>query len=262
MPHLLIQVTTPPAATADGTMLPEIQDDLAQHALLPSTQLVDPGYLDAEALATSRTQFGIDLVGPTRGDYRWQARRPVRDQPPDSAQESEPFDRSHFAIDWVARRVTCPAGRTSTQWTPAEDRRPRVPRAVINGAFSAADCHGCPSHTRCTQQARRTLTLHPQAHEEALRAARRARARADARFRARLCPTGWRRKRACPRVAGLRLAAFALRRPSQDPSAARGHRGGAEPGAPQRLAHRDTPGADPPVNLRAAHGRSCLTASP
>ncbi len=171
-PHRLIQVTTTPAATADGTMLPEIQDDLAQHALLPSIQLVDTGYIDAEALATSRTQFGIDLVGPTRGDYRWQARRPVRDQPPDSAQESEPFDRSHFAIDWVARRVTCPEGRTSTQWTPAEDRRPRVPRAVITVAFSAADCRRCPSHTRCTQQARRTLTLHPQAHEEALRAAR------------------------------------------------------------------------------------------
>jgi hypothetical protein len=49
-------------------MLPTIQDDLAQHEVLPSTQLVDAGYLDAEALATSRAQFGIDLVGPTRGD--------------------------------------------------------------------------------------------------------------------------------------------------------------------------------------------------
>lgn len=49
-------------------MLPAIQDDLAQHELLPSTQLVDAGSIDAERLATSRTQFGIDLVGPTRGD--------------------------------------------------------------------------------------------------------------------------------------------------------------------------------------------------
>ena len=80
--------TTTPAATADETTLPAIQDDLAQHGLLPSTQLVDAGSIDAgsidagsidagsidagsidaERLATSRTQFGIDLVGPTRGD--------------------------------------------------------------------------------------------------------------------------------------------------------------------------------------------------
>lgn len=169
-PHLLIQVTTTPAATADETMLPAIQDDLAQHALLPSTQLVDAGYIDAEVLATSSTQFGIDLVGPTRGDYRWQARQLDPAQARDPAQE--PFDRSHFVIDWAAQQVTCPEGRTSTKWTPAADRRPRVPRPVINVAFSATDCRRCPSHARCTTQARRSLTLHPQAHEEALRAAR------------------------------------------------------------------------------------------
>jgi transposase len=169
-PHLLTQVTTTPAATADETMLPAIQDDLARHEVLPSTHLVDAGYIDAETLATSRAQFGVDLVGPTRGNYCWQARQLVREQTRDPAQE--PFDRSHFVIDWTARRVTCPEGRTSTQWTPAEDRRPRVPRAVINVAFAAVDCRRCPSHTRCTTQARRTLTLHPQAHEEALRAAR------------------------------------------------------------------------------------------
>jgi transposase len=164
MPHLLIQVTTTPAATADETALPTIQDDLAQHELLPSTQLVDAGYMDAEALATSRAQFGIDLVGPTRGDYRWQARQ--------LAHEEAPFDRSRFAIDWAAHQVTCPQGRTSTKWTPAQDRRPQAPRAVINVAFAAADCRHCPSHARCTTQVRRSLTLHPQAHEEALRAAR------------------------------------------------------------------------------------------
>lgn len=165
-PHLLIQVTTTPAATADETMLPVIQDDLAQHELLPSTQLVDAGYVDAEALATSRTQFGIDLVGPTRGDYRWQARQRVRDP------AQEPFDRSLFTIDWVTQHATCPQGRTSTKWTPVEDRRPRVPRAMIAVAFATADCRACPSHARCTTQSRRSLTLHPQAHEEALRAAR------------------------------------------------------------------------------------------
>lgn len=167
-PHLLIQVTTTPAATADETMLPAIQGDLAQHGLLPSTHLVDAGYIDAEALASSRAQFDIDLVGPTRGDYRWQARQLVCDQAPNHA----PFDRTRFVIDWVAQQVTCPEGRISTKWTPAEDRRPRTPRAVITVAFATADCRCCPSRARCTTQARRSLTLHPQAHEEALRAAR------------------------------------------------------------------------------------------
>src|SRR5262249_59328356 len=38
--------------------------------------------------------------------------------------------------------------------------------------ISAADCRRCPSQARCPTQARRSLTLHPQAHEEALRVAR------------------------------------------------------------------------------------------
>jgi transposase len=88
------------------------------------------------------------------------------------ASAEEPFDRRHFVIDWGAQQVTCPQGQTSTKWTPAQDHRPRKPRAVINVAFAAADCRHCPSHARCTTQARRSLTLHPQAHEEALRAAR------------------------------------------------------------------------------------------
>jgi transposase len=159
-PHLLVQVTTTPGATADETMLTPIQEDLARQALLPSVQLVDAGYIDAEGLATSRAQFGVDLVGPTRGDYRWQAHTP------------QSFHRRHFVIDWPAQRVTCPEGRTSTSWTPAYDRRPRVPRALINVKFARADCRACPSRGRCTQQLQRTLTLHPKEQEEALRAAR------------------------------------------------------------------------------------------
>jgi transposase len=98
LPRLLVQVLTTPAATADETMLTPIQDDLAQRGHLPSTQLVDAGYIDAAGLASSRTQFGVDLLGPTRSDYGWQAR------------EQQRFDRSYFVVDWAARRVTCPEG--------------------------------------------------------------------------------------------------------------------------------------------------------
>jgi transposase len=84
----------------------------------------------------------------------------------------ESFNRSQFVTDWATQHVTCSAGHTSTGWTPAEDRRPRGPRPVINVKFARADCRACLSHPRCTTQPQRTLTLHPQAHEKAIRAAR------------------------------------------------------------------------------------------
>jgi transposase len=185
MPRLLVQVLTTPAATADETMLTPIQRHLAQRGLLPSTQLVDAGYIDAgyidagyidagyidagyidagyidaAGLASSRTQFDVDLLGPTRGDYGWQAR------------EQKRFDRSQFVVDWAARRVTCPAGQTSTSWTAAKDRRSQIPRELITVKFARATCHSCPSRTHGTKQPQRTLTRHPQEHEQALRAAR------------------------------------------------------------------------------------------
>jgi transposase len=156
----LVQVLTTPAATAGETMLTPIQHDLAQHGLLPRTHLVDAGYIDAAELASSRAQFGVDLLGPPRGDYRWQDR------------EHTLFERSHFVIDWAAQRLTCPGGQTSTSWTPAEDRRPQIPQQMINVKFARATCHSCPSRTHCTKLPQRTLPRHPQKHEQALRAAR------------------------------------------------------------------------------------------
>ena len=87
--------------------------------------------------------------------------------------ESPPsLHRRHFVIDWPAQRVTCPQGRTRTSWTPAYDRRPRVPRALITVKFARADGRACPSRGRCTQPLQGTLTLHPKEQEEAVRAAR------------------------------------------------------------------------------------------
>jgi transposase len=209
-PHLLVQVTTTPGATADETMRTPIQEDVARHALLPSMQLVDAGYIDAEGLATRSAQFGVDLVGPTRGDYRWQA------HPPES------LHRRHFVIDWLAHQVTCPEGRTSTGGTAAYDRRPRVPRAVINVKFARADCRACPSRGRCTQKSQRTLTLHPKEQEEAVRAVARGCARrGSASRRQRSLPpmrtvpgSKARRPRACASVAGGARAPAASPRPT------------------------------------------------
>ena len=50
--------------------------------------MVDTGYLDAELLATSQRDDGVELWGPTRQDVRWQAH------------VEGGFDVSRFVIDW------------------------------------------------------------------------------------------------------------------------------------------------------------------
>src|SRR5262249_11339298 len=87
-PHLITDVQTSAAPTADGEMTPPIQAALERRELLPEQQVVDTGYLDAELLVSSRKEYGVDLVGPTRPDYRWQAR------------EGAGFAASDFVIHW------------------------------------------------------------------------------------------------------------------------------------------------------------------
>jgi hypothetical protein len=47
----------------------------------------------------SREGYGVELVGPTRADYHWQARQKTG------------FAAQYFQHDWDAQRATCPAGR-------------------------------------------------------------------------------------------------------------------------------------------------------
>ncbi|HEV2459950.1 MAG TPA: transposase, partial [Ktedonobacterales bacterium] len=145
-PHLIVQVTTTPACAADAAALAPIQAHLADRHLLPSRQLVDAGYVDAEVLATSHARFGVDVLGPTRGNFRWQARQQTG------------FEGQHFTVDWAAQRVICPQGHTSRSWTPLQDRRHVHTRDMLTVAFSAHDCRPCPRRAQCTRSAHRVLT--------------------------------------------------------------------------------------------------------
>jgi transposase len=111
VPHLITHVVTSSGPVADGEQTPVIHQALQQKGLLPRTHLVDTGYLDAELLVQSRDEFGVDLFGPTRPDYRWQAA------------SASAFAARDFQIDWQRQQATCPAGRTSLSWTPAVDKR-------------------------------------------------------------------------------------------------------------------------------------------
>jgi transposase len=162
-PHLITHVETTPAPVADGALTSAIHAALAGKQLLPAEHLVDTGYLDAELLVTVPRDFGVDLIGPTRPDVKWQARA------------RQGFAAEDFTVDWERRRAVCPAGRSSSSWTPAIDNRKY---AVIKIKFSETDCTACPSRARCiSPQAkrkfpRRSLTIRREAQYHALRAAR------------------------------------------------------------------------------------------
>lgn len=105
--HLITNVETTAAPIADGEVTQRVHAALEAKDLTPGKHIVDTGYLDAELLVTSRQQYGIDLIGPTRPDYRWQAK------------DGHGFAAENFTIDWERKSATCPAGKTSASWSPA-----------------------------------------------------------------------------------------------------------------------------------------------
>jgi len=160
-PHLITHVETTPAPLADDATVPLIHEALAERDLLPGVHIVDTGYVDAEELVSSQQHYGVDLFGPTREDYHWQAR------------EGTGFEASQFVVDWQHECATCPAGQTSSSWTPALDRRGNP---VIKIKFAMQDCRPCPSRKLCTHSQsaspRRVLTVRPHQQYLALQAAR------------------------------------------------------------------------------------------
>jgi transposase len=158
-PLLITQVQTTAATAADSDALAPIHRSLAEAQLLPGEHLVDAGYLDADNLVASRQDHGVALVGPPLGDTHWQART------------AGAFDVDCFAIDWEARRATCPQGHASGKWSETTDP---LGNTVITTHFPPAACRACPCRAQCTRSAQgpRRLTLRPPAQHLALRAAR------------------------------------------------------------------------------------------
>jgi transposase len=135
-------MATTPAPVADGDVTPAIHQALRGTDLLPGRPMADTAYVDAELLLDSRREYGVDLIGPTRPDYRWQSRA------------GEGFAASDFAIDWDRQRAICPDGRASLSWSPAVDRGHNE---VIKIKSSAKDCGVCPARDRCSEAKRRSI---------------------------------------------------------------------------------------------------------
>lgn len=159
MPHLITHVETSPSPSPDATATPLVHKNLQDKGLLPKTHLVDMGYIEILLEAESRRDYGVELLGPMRRDYRRQAH------------EGQGFEVEHFVIDWDAKRVECPNGKMSSSWTPAVEHG----KDLFKVKFSMKDCRPCPFREKCTNsqtKTRRTLTLKPQELHEALRRGR------------------------------------------------------------------------------------------
>ncbi|MGI4953386.1 MAG: IS1182 family transposase, partial [Janthinobacterium lividum] len=159
VPNLITNVETTTAAVSDDAVTSTIHAALNARGLLPKIHVADTGFVNSALFVEAQDRFGIDLVGPTRGDRQWQA------------QAGAGFAARDFAIDFTRQRATCPAGKVSQSWTPA---LARGTTPVIKIKFAIADCKACPLRPQCTRSvpARRAITVRPEAQHEALRLGR------------------------------------------------------------------------------------------
>jgi transposase len=155
----MTHVATTAATTADVDLTDTIHRGLAARDLTPKEHIVDTGYMDAELIVSSQTDYQMTLIGPVPPDTSWQARARAG------------FDSTQFRVDWDKRQVTCPQGHNSRYWRPGHDTD-GVP--IVHVWFDQADCAACPVPADCTKAATRprTMKLRTQAQYEALQAAR------------------------------------------------------------------------------------------
>jgi transposase len=164
-PKLITQVITTAATTPDSVMGPTIQQDLAARDLLPSTHLLDSGYVDSQLLVSAQQQQ-IDVIGPPFGSYSRQRLA------------GDGYDLATFVIDWEAEQARCPQGHTSVKWTPGKDGSGDP---VVRIRFAKATCRACPVRSACTwaKDAPRQLTVRPKEQHEAMQRARERQATAE-----------------------------------------------------------------------------------
>jgi transposase len=98
LPLIVTHVETTSAPVSDDAMTATIHAGLEHKELLPAEHIVDTGYVDAKLLVESQQNYHIDLVGPTRKDYHWQA------------SQKTGYDADHFLIDWEKQQAMWTAG--------------------------------------------------------------------------------------------------------------------------------------------------------
>lgn len=158
-PRLITYVATTQATVTDFEMTATVHTGLAERDLLPDEHLVDTGYVTARELVASRTEHGVELVGPVMPDTTRQA------------VDAAGYALADFRIDWDAKKVTCPQGQRSVRWSQENNEHGHP---IVKVRFAATDCRACPARELCTRATShgRTLKLLPHAEHEALTQAR------------------------------------------------------------------------------------------
>jgi len=81
-PSVLTDLRTAPATVADGEATPLIHQALEEKGLLPETQFVDTGYLDAELLFESKERYGVTSSVPPDRTASGRPRKAPASRPP------------------------------------------------------------------------------------------------------------------------------------------------------------------------------------
>ena len=141
-PHLISHMLTTLAVGQDTQAPALIHEALKRKHLLPSQHLMDSGYVDAALLIDSQKEYGIEVIGPVRGNSSWQSLK------------QEGYSASDFHIDWDRQVAICPEGHQSLSWKPKIDQ---WNNPVIDIFFSRVDCGTCPKRDKCVGSNRKTV---------------------------------------------------------------------------------------------------------
>ena len=150
-PHLIVHVATTPAPVADGEVTPAIHE-ASGASLLPSKHIADTAYLDAELLADSRREFGVNLIGPTH---------PITNGSP--VRVKVRGERVHDQLGPRERDLS----RGPDKYRLVAGRRSRPQRGDQDQVLGEG-LRGMPIPPRCTKTTRRSITVRPRDQHEAL----------------------------------------------------------------------------------------------
>lgn len=170
LPRLITHVATTTAEIQDAPLGQQIQAKLFERDLHPKEHWVDAGYNAADLIVQAREQYGTEIIGPVRPNNSRASR------------EGDQFVLRDFYIDWERNKAICPQGEESERWSPT---RRKTGQSIIVITFSQKTCISCSIREKCirTGQRPKSLTVQPQAQQEALHAARDAMSDPEAKRR-------------------------------------------------------------------------------